>query len=238
MDRFRLFAIAAISSMASLCSSAWAAVVYTQPAQSPVVSARASQFVTPPGAFTFQTFDNFSLNADTSIGDVHWQGAYFNVLIPPTSAPIAPNATGFGVNFYADNAGLPGALLSTASFSPSGANESFVGNEFAPNLNVTLAIFDYDVVLSVPFLATAGTPYWLSVFAASPPPSATDAQWGWTGGTGGNGTSFQNGFAVNFDRAFSLTTTAVPEPPMIGLLTVALLVLFGVRRGGLSVLNR
>jgi hypothetical protein len=25
-----------------------------------------------------------------------------------TQAPAAPNATGFGVNFYADNAGLPG----------------------------------------------------------------------------------------------------------------------------------
>jgi hypothetical protein len=237
MTNFRLFTIAAILLIASLGNAAHAAVIYSQPAQSPVVSARASQFVTPPGAFSFQTFDNFSLSANTAISDVHWRGAYFNTLISPTAPPVAPNATGFGVNFYADNGGVPGALLSTASFSPSGANETFVGNQFAPNLNLTLAIFDYDVDLTSPFLATAGTTYWLSVFSFSPPPSPNDAQWGWVGGTGGDGTSVQIpvGF-VNFDRAFALTT--VPEPSLIGLLAAAFLLLFGFRHGALRYFKR
>jgi len=41
-------------------TTAPAAVVYTQPPQSPVVSVRASQFLASSGGFTFQTFDNFS----------------------------------------------------------------------------------------------------------------------------------------------------------------------------------
>jgi hypothetical protein len=234
MAGFRLLATAAIL-VTSVCSNAWAEVVYSQPAQSPAVSARASQFVTPPGAFIFQTFDDFLLSSDTALADVHWQGAYFNILIPPESEPSAPNSTGFGVNFYADNNELPGALLATYSFSPSGANETFVGNQFAPNLNLTLAIFTYDVDLPSTFLAAAGTSYWLSVFAFSPEPGASEAQWGWTGGTGGNGASVQNGIPANFDRAFSLTT--VPEPGTISLLIVAFLLVFAVRRGGGSSLG-
>ena len=182
------------------------------------------------GAFTFQTFDNFLLSSATAISDVHWQGAYFNTLISPTAPPTAPNSTGFGVNFYADNGGLPGSLLASYTFSPSGAHETFVGNQFAANLNLTLAVFNYDVDLPSTFAAAAGTSYWLSVFAFSPPPSATEAQWGWTGGTGGNGTSVQNGAVVNFDRAFSLTT--VSEPATMSLLLAALFLVFAVRRGG------
>ncbi len=227
MARVRLVAFTALAIMAGLCGRAFATIIYDQPAASPVVSVRASQFITPPGAFNFQTFDNFTLNANTSVVDVHWQGAYFNALIPPASTPAAPNATGFGVNFYSDNAGLPGGLLASYSFSPGGANETFIGNQFAPNLNLTLAVFSYDVVLAMPFLANAGTSYWLSVFAFSPAPSTTEAQWGWVGGTGGNGTSVQNGAVVNLDRAFALT---VPEPAALGFFVGAVLTLLWIRR--------
>src|SRR6476469_7493695 len=68
MVGLRSLAITAVAMLASLCGNAWAdVVVFSQPPQSPVVSARSSQFITPPGAFNFQTFDNFSLAADTAI---------------------------------------------------------------------------------------------------------------------------------------------------------------------------
>lgn len=93
------------------------------------------------------------------------------------------------------------------------------------------------LVLSSPFLASAGTTYWLSVFAYSPEPSQDEAQWAWVGGTGGDAVSVQNGGIVNFDRAFDLTT-AVPEPATMALLAVGSLLLFGVCRGRLFHFNR
>ena len=65
--------------------------------------------------------------------------------------------------------------------------------------------------------ASGGTTYWVSVYAHSPLASATEAQWGWNGGTGGDEVSVQSLFGapavVNTDRAFTLEgVAAVPEP--------------------------
>jgi hypothetical protein len=235
MAQLRRLALSLVLLAVGYCPASLASpvisVVYDQPPTSPVVSARASQFITPPGAFNFQTFDNFTLSADASLFEVRWRGAYFNTLIAPTDPPVAPNATGFGVAFYADNGGIPGALLSVQTFTPTEAGETSLGTQFAPGLNLTLALFDYAAFLPTTF-AAAGVPYWLSVYALSPPPSATEAQWGWVGGTGGDGVSYQSGVGVvNFDRAFTLfQITFVPEPASIGLLLGGLALLLGIGR--------
>jgi len=193
-------------------------IVYTQPADSPVQSTRASQDQDTLG-LVFQTFDRFTLGADTAITGIDWQGSYFNTLVAdPSFAPPA-NSSGFTIAFYADSAGMPGALVDSQTFSPPSANETFVGQQ-AFTTTLGLSIYDYSASWAgSPFLASGGTTYWLSVYALSPLASATQAQWGWNGGSSGDGVSVQSVFGVpavvNRDRAFTLEGVAaapVPEP--------------------------
>ena len=195
--------------------------MYDQPAQSPVVSTRASQNQAG-GTIEFQSWDNFTLALDTSITGVTWQGSYFNTVAVDPSIPPPANSSGFVVGFYSDSAGTPGALLQSQTFTPAGANETFVGvGAFGA---FGLSVYNYSAALAPSFSATAGTPYWLSVYALSPFSSPTEAQWGWNGGTGGDGSSFQAIGAVTspvpFDRAFALE--GVPEPVSASLLALGL----------------
>jgi hypothetical protein len=197
-------------------------ILYAQPPHSPVQSTRASQHQPTPG-LVFQTFDSFVLGQDALITGINWQGSYFNSLISDPSFAPAANALGFTVALYMDNAGVPGTLVGSETFSPSNAGETFVGQQaFTPTLG--LSIYNYSASLGSGFLATAGMTYWLSVYALSPDASPTEAQWGWNGGTGGNGTSVQSLFGVptvvNLDRTFSIEgqPTPVPEPSTLLLL--------------------
>jgi len=195
-------------------------IVYDQPAQSPVVSTRASQNQ-GGGPTEFQTWDNFTLALDASITGVTWQGSYFNTIAPNPTIPPPANATGFVVQFYSDLAGTPGALLQSLSFTPAGANETFFGVGSAFGLG--LGVYNYSAAIAPSFSVTAGTPYWLSVYAVSPFASPTEAQWGWNGGTGGDGSSSQYvgviPVPVLTDRGFALEgIAAVPEPASLILL--------------------
>jgi hypothetical protein len=216
-------------------------IVYSQAPQSPVQSTRASQSTSTFGLI-FQTFSSFSLSANSSISGVLWKGSYFNTLVNNGAFNPPPNAASFAVAFYGNNSGTPGSLLSLFSFSPAAAGQTFVGQQAFPATTPTLGlgIYNYAATLPTSFLATAGTTYWLSVIAFTPDPTATQAQWGWNGGAGGSGTSFQTasgvGSVVNFTRAFSLSTSSVPEPSSLTLLGGGIAVLLARvrkrRKGG------
>ena len=76
------------------------------------------------------------------------------------------------------------------------------------------------------FSAAAGTQYWLSIV----PDLANTTQWGWSTGTGGDGSSYQiffgSGSSQPYDLAFGLSgsgaTTTTPEPGSLTLLGLAL----------------
>jgi hypothetical protein len=150
------------------------------------------------------------------VTDVHWQGEYFNPAEPGT-------IQSFPIQFWSDNAGQPGGSL---------LFQSILGNAngMSVGINVSGPVYDYSVDLIVPFQATGGTPYWLSIYANMVYPP----QWGWHSGTGGDGVSFHGFFGEPneqpYDFAFALTGSQVPEPTAMLLLGSGLLGLWGFRK--------
>jgi hypothetical protein len=156
-------------------------------------------------------YDNFTLGGSYTISNVQWVGSYFN---PSVQGPI----TGFTVSFYANNAGVPGALLYSTGDVAGNAGETSVGFDNAGN-----PVFVYG--LSVSFAAAGGTTYWLSIV----PDLGFPPQWGWETGTGGDGAAYQCFFgscgSIPNDLAFALNT---PEPSTAVFLATGLVAL-GIR---------
>ena len=198
-------------------SPAWASpIIYTQPSDGATGTLYASQNDTNGGGFgNFATlYDDFTLGP-AIVDDVHWTGGYFGG--QPTTI------TAFTITFWSDNAGQPGVQLLSETI-PGNANETFVGNEPSG------PIYTYSVDLSIPFLATGGTQYWLSIV----PDVGFPPQWGWHTGTGGDGIAYQDFFGSRFqvpvDFAFDLTGAAVPEPASLALVGLGILALTAFRR--------
>jgi hypothetical protein len=195
-----LFILAVIAMMPA---PSWASnIIYQQPFDQ-TGNAYSSQNDTN-GLGNFATvYDNFKLGSSYFITEVQWTGEYFN---PPNQGPI----TGWTITFYADNAGQPGSPLPGGIKVAGTGGETFLGNFGG------FPTYTYDVVLTIPFAAAAGTQYWLAVV----PDLHEPPQWGWSSGTGGDGISYEDFFGVRTqlaaDMAFGLSAgcccCGVPEP--------------------------
>jgi hypothetical protein len=190
-----------------------AAIVFQQlpaPIQSPGLSSPKSFEPHYPG---HRTADDFTLEANALISDVHWWGRHH--------PPMSSGYDDFTFTFYEDVNGLPGDVLLETRV----ANELVVSQEF-PWLNV------YRARLSEPFSAISGTRYWLSIFNADP-----NAVWVWGNSSEGNSESaslwlpFNNGWDLNTsfggDGAFQMAV--IPEPGT-GVLFAAIAVTAGIYR--------
>jgi hypothetical protein len=204
MQKLVLAAVAALLFVVAL--PGWATYVSLYVQQPDYNGLYASQNDTAVFGLYAQAYDNFKLGSATTITAVEWAGGYYN----PQSAGSISNWT---VAFYADNAGQPGALISSFAFAGNG-NEFFVRND-----NLGDPVYFYTEFLN--FSAAAGTIYWLSVVPTVPFPP----QWGWTTSSQGDGVAWQSFFGMGTqipsDLAFDLFTTqnvGTPEPGSLMLL--------------------
>jgi len=173
------------------------------------VEARTSQIVSN-GAAPSAVFDDFTFTGASTIRTVSWQGIYC-VQVANAGAP-APTATAFRVSFYTDVAGRPNLStpIQSSTFTLAQVGQTFDKNVSgltcgtAPN--TTWPFYRYSTTLATPFVATAGTKYWISIQALTP---SYDVFWGWRDGTPDNASSlqlFQGTYTTYLiDRAYGLT---------------------------------
>ena len=184
-------------------------VVYSQPATpSNYYTIWASQ-VSPSGTVA-TGYDDFTLGSATSISGVQWNGDYVNTNTPSAN-PIAPNSTSFTIAFFADNGGLPGAQLATATIAQADCTPTLLGtDEFSTSDSIPdypIPFYSFRAALPTPFVAAAGQKYWVSIVANT----ADENLWGWYSGSGGDNASIQNYQGTqnrSMDRAFALEGAA------------------------------
>ena len=210
-------------------------ILYQQPDDLTTSSVGTSEGNLAGSVFYFNVFDNFSLASSDAIATVEWEGGYFDntATTPADPIPAPPSEMwGFGVDILSDIAGNPGAILQRSMFSHADVNETFKEILLNPAGTRFYNLHTYSAALPVAFDATAGTDYWIRIYAKRPTvPTPPDVQWGWTLGTGGDDAAQQfNGdffFTGVDDRAFTLKA---PEPGVALLLGTSLAVVALRRR--------
>ena len=188
-----------------------------------------ADFVQLPGHFggftcdpTIRVAENFEFAQSSTISSLTWWGGYYN---PP------PGLDSFTVQLYADTGGQPGGLLS--GFNIGAINKMATGDFVNPGLYPE---YKYSADLQTPFVAQAGTTYWLSITY-----SATQV-WLWEDSTrtdinSGVQRSFNGGaWQPYYDRT-ALQLVVVPEPSSALLLAGALVMLLVKRHRAAALHN-
>ena len=181
-------------------------ILYSQP-PSPNGGLFPSSWWSPDGSSSDQyVWDNFTLASTQSITETDWMGGYDPALFG-SGGPVVD----FGVAFYPSiPAGTQPDITTPLVQYQTGGN----AGETPAGLLGGVMMYDYHFTLPTPFTATAGTKYWVQIYAfqnGSP-------DWGLTTGTGGDGSHFRKFHAgvgdwyqtVPGDVAFSLLGPTVP----------------------------
>ena len=126
-----------------------AAVLVDNGAPNPIAGAVASNFAGGDPEYAFQSADDFSLTAASTIIHVTWWGLYQG-----SNIPLEPDI--FTVRIFADNAGSP-AITPFAEWYLNRVRRSATGAASAG-----YDIYEYTAVLTPHIALPAGT-YWLSI---------------------------------------------------------------------------
>jgi len=169
-----------------------------------------------------QAFDDFSLSTTGTINNVSWTG-----FLGPSSTAI----DGFTISFYADDfdttdsPGSIGTLLASTVITGTAGQ----ANNSTPDAH-GFGVFNFNTAID-PFVATAGTTYWISI-VGNPDLNSGDVYWAFSDqGDGSFNTFNNNGVAViGTDLAFTLSNSTVPEPSGLVLGGSGLMVLAGFGR--------
>lgn len=180
----------------------------------------------------YQTFDNFTVAANSSVGAVQWTG-FSRDLVNSANNPVLPATVTWDLSFFGDNSGAPGASLYDAQEPAASVTATRLGTTV--RAGDTVYVYQFTATLPTPFSVAANTTYWFSPLSLQ---TSSNPIFVWLDGTGGDGNSYQNAlnpdgsvaqsFVRGEDRAFSLLST--PEPKPAHLFAVLLLGILGWNR--------
>ncbi len=146
-----------------------------------------------------KAWDNFTLGSETVLDGVDFSGVYAEAFAFGTTPQ-----TSFSIEFYNDNAGVPGTLESAVVIDggDAGVNDANVTSTFVGTAPGGGSIFDYEA--AIPFTVLAAGDYWVSVTAVQTFPNAApaiDPTWQWQLGTNPGGADGFFSFDDIFDDA-------------------------------------
>ena len=159
-------------------------------------------------------YDDFTLSQNGTINSATWDGGWFN-------GAGTGSISSFTIGFWSDASGQPGSLAFSTDIAGD-ANQTLLGTS-----NFGALTYSYSAAFA-PFLATTGTPYWISIVANTT--GGSSPQWGWDSTLFG-GQSVQDFFGTRHHSSTDLTfalynaSTPVPEPATFVLLESGILLL-------------
>ncbi|HET7224803.1 MAG TPA: T9SS type A sorting domain-containing protein [Candidatus Eisenbacteria bacterium] len=190
--------------------------IYTQP-PSGAGTIIPSAIVPPDGVDgNAMIWDSFTLGTNQTITDIHWRGGYTNFLSGAGESPVLD----FVIAIWPTVAGQPDVIAGPlVQYNPTGNCGETLAGTFGG-----IPMYDYQYTLPSPFPTTAGTRYWLQIYAHQMPTPfyGWPPDWGFSiatggdgshfratlGGTGGGGTLYQS---VTADVAFTLYASSGPS---------------------------
>ena len=195
--------LAALTLLTAVALPASAEVLFSQRLDPALSGSWQSETTNGVNGFN-QAFDNFSLATTGTINTVSWTGFLH---------PDFSNVDGFTISIYADdfdNSDSPGAVGTLLASTVVTGNAGEAANS-TPNKG-SFGVFNFTTAID-PFIATAGTTYWISI-VGDPSKNSGDIYWAFSDQGDSSFNTYDGNFvtSVGANMAFTLSDVTVPEP--------------------------